>query len=141
PAAKLGGWTRVRDIEEAFLVLLGVEIDTVPDATEQRTTHVVLSDPIAQVKHGVRFTPVFTIFPDHDWCAAHLLRKIHQLRIGGLASVRKKDLVVLRNQLPLQLVKMRVDLRRSNHVTKLVRNIRRRERVAANRYIRLSRHK
>ena len=35
PAAELHRRTRVRDVEEALLVLLGVKIDTVTDATEQ----------------------------------------------------------------------------------------------------------
>ena len=80
----------MRDVEEALLILLGVEIDAVPDPTEQRATHVVFSDAIAQVEHGVGFTPVFTIFPDHNGSAAHLLRKLHELRIAGLAPVMRE---------------------------------------------------
>lgn len=72
PTAELGRWTRVRDVDEALLIRLGVEIDAVPDAAEQRTTHAVFGDTIAQVEHGVCFAPIFTIFPDRNRSATHL---------------------------------------------------------------------
>src|ERR1044071_8748971 len=101
PAADLSTWRRFGYLEEARLVVLGVEIDTVSDLAEQRAAQSIVCHSVAQVHHRVDFAPVLAVFPDLNGSAANLVSKFNQLRIVWIAAIAQEYFVVLRNQLRL----------------------------------------
>ena len=69
------------DVKEAFFIARGIQIDAPFDPAKKQAAEGVFGKAVAKVKHGVCFAPVFTIFPDLNRGAAHLLCQFDQARV------------------------------------------------------------